>query len=159
MAAVNKAPNQLFGHDIAGPKTAKPANPDPGTFYFDMDSNHWLVWSGTSWQNSGDYTGVNGGNPLTALVGGGQAGATPLLSTQNEFTTVTNDHDSCLLPPSVAGKWIVVINFGGHILDVYANASETINAIAALSPFSINASKVAIFFCPRVGFWYTVLTA
>lgn len=153
----NPAPVSQFGHDLAGTTAARPANADLGEYYFDTDVNHWVVWNGTSWQNSSKLTSY--ANALAAKAGGGQSGATPITATQNQFTTVASDHDSALLPVSVAGMWVVVTNFSGHILDVYAAASEVINAISALSPYTISDAKVAIFFCPKAGNWYTVLTA
>lgn len=110
--------------------------------------------------------GLSAGLPLqqtvsgvTAHSGGGQANAVAITAQQTQVSTVAADHDSVILPPSAAGMLLLVANAGAHILDIYAHASETINAIAALSPISPAAGKNILFFCPIAGNWYGILTA
>ena len=115
-----------------------------------------------------DFSGVPAGSTLvstqeglTALSGGGAAGATVVTAEIARFTTVAADHDSCILPLAVPGVELTIINAGSHILDVYPNQTspDQINAIAAGSPFSPAAAKVVMFFCTKAGFWHTILTA
>ena len=97
-------------------------------------------------------------NALTALAGGGQSGATLLSAALNRVTTVATDHDSAILPASSPGNVVAVFNKGAHILDVYANGTEVINAIAASSPISLAAAKSAFFVCSVAGTWDTIPT-
>jgi hypothetical protein len=92
---------------------------------------------------------------LTALAGGGQAGATVLILGINRFTIVATSGDSCILPVSTTGMRVTVINSSANTLNVFAAASETINAIAALSPFALTTLKVGDFICPVAGKWFT----
>jgi hypothetical protein len=96
---------------------------------------------------------------LTALAGGGQAGATPVTSVINRFSTVATNGDSGLLPASVAGAAITVINSGAASLNVFPATGETINALSANSAFAIASGKTATFYCAVAGKWHAVLSA
>src|SRR5258708_32661582 len=71
---------------------------------------------------------------LTAFAGGGQASATPLPS---EFNVVapsvatTPPFDSVLLPASVPGLDVVVVNSTANPIQVYGSGTDTINGVAA----------------------------
>ena len=98
---------------------------------------------------------------LTALSGGAQAG-TALVPGFNQFTTVAAGNDSAQLPftYTAPGQVIFVVNaHASNSMNVYAQSGDTINAIAANSPFAVAAGKTAIFISPITGKWYSILTA
>lgn len=97
---------------------------------------------------------------LTAHSTGGQSSATPITSRIAYVTVVAADHDSVLLPVSTPGLELTVINNSAHILDVYGRGNDTINAIAATSPYTgMTAGKTARFTCPAAGKWFANLSA
>ena len=103
---------------------------------------------------------ATGQTALTALSGGGQTGATQLQTGLNQIATVAAGNDSCILPASIPGNIVVVSNkAAANASNIYAQGTDTINAIAASSPFSLAANKVAIFFCFVAGTWNSILTA
>jgi len=121
-----------------------------------------------------DFSGVPAGSTLdsvqeglTALAGGGVAGATPITATIARFTTVATNGDSGVLPPAVPGVQLTVINAGAASLDVYpATAAEggvtggdAINALAQGAEFSMATTKVTMFFCTKLGQWHTLTTS
>jgi hypothetical protein len=93
---------------------------------------------------------------ITAHSGGGQANAVPITTKVAYVTTVAADHDSVVLPAAVVGLSITILNEGAHILDVYGNGTDTINAIAASSPLSLASPKTCILTCPVAGKWYSI---
>lgn len=110
-----------------------------------------------------DYvvTSASSVSGLTALAGGGQAGATPITAKLTRFTTVATAADSCLLPPAAAGlSGIIIMNSGAAALAVFPNgATDTINALAVQTAFSIPAGGRAEFFVPVTGKWGVLLSA
>jgi hypothetical protein len=96
---------------------------------------------------------------LTALAGGGQAGATALPGQINRVTTVATAADSAQLPASAAGVWLVCINTTANSMNVFPAAGDAINALAANTALAVAAGKTTIFFCAAAGHWYSVLTA
>lgn len=78
---------------------------------------------------------------ITANVGGGQAGATQLVSVINSVPNCASDHCGVALPPAVAGSVIYVINRSTHILDVYADygTADVINGGATTDVVSLPA--------------------
>jgi hypothetical protein len=106
------------------------------------------------------YLDLSATDGLTALAGGAQAGTSLAGYAINRFTTVASSGDSAQLPSAKAGRMRVVINAAAaNAMNVFAQAGEVINAIAANSPFSVAANKTAIFFCAVDGTWNSVLTA
>lgn len=106
----------------------------------------------------------NGANGLTALSGGGQAGATQLRTGLNSVDTVAADHDSVLLgsaqpAPQIGVTVFMVANNSAHILDVFPMSGDAIAGAGANNAFSIGANKSAIFFCALQGHWGAVLSA
>lgn len=115
-----------------------------------------------------DLSGVPAGSTLvsvqeglTALASGGASGATAVTAEIARFTTVANDHDSCILPVAKPGVELTIINAGSHILDIYPNQTlpDTINALTAGNPLSISATKVVMLYCTLAGQWHSLLTA
>lgn len=102
------------------------------------------------------YSTANG---LTALAGGGQTGATLLAADINRFTTVGTAADSAILPVSVAGMVIEVINSGANSMTVYPAVGETINALSANTGLAVAAGKTISFVCPVAGKFFGLLSA
>lgn len=97
---------------------------------------------------------------LTAHAGASQTGALLLAAAFNRFTTVVTGNDSAILPPSLAGLDMVVINaHASNSMNVYAQVGETINALSANTAFAVAANKVCTFYCVTAGQWHTQLTA
>ena len=98
--------------------------------------------------------------PLTALAGGGQAGATALKEGHiNYVGTVASAADSVLLPKAVRGAYLVVMNTGANSMNVFPGSGQTVNALAADAAYAVAAAKVVTFFCPTAANWRTQLTA
>lgn len=98
-------------------------------------------------------------NALTARAGGGQALATPLTAGINRVTVCATLADSSLLPPSFAGARLTVSNFGAASMNVFPATGEQINALGANAAFAVAAGKAALFECPVVGTWQSILSA
>jgi hypothetical protein len=102
---------------------------------------------------------------LTALVGGGALGATPLLPGLNEIDTVATAADSCLLPLALAGATVTIYcaaasnaptiwpqasnpNNSGAAADVIRNLADTV-----VTSLSCTAGTVQSFRCFKAGVW------
>lgn len=97
---------------------------------------------------------------LTALSGGGQAGATALTGQINVVNTCAADHDSVILPASRAGLWVAVVNGQAvKILDVYPATGDAINAGAANAVLALATSSKVLFVCAAAGHWYAIVSA
>ena len=97
---------------------------------------------------------------LTATSSGSQATSLLLGSVGNRITTVAVAADSVLMPPSVAGAWMVVINAAAaNSMNVFPAVGDAINAVAANGAFAIAANKTVLFYCITAGRWHTILTA
>lgn len=94
---------------------------------------------------------------LTALAGGGQAGATLLTGQTSRVATVATVGDSVQLPPSQPGLEILVINHGANAMQVFGNSSttDTIDDQAASAGVQQMAGSMCIYCCSTVGAWYT----
>lgn len=104
----------------------------------------------------------NYADALTALAGGGQAGATPLVNGINHVTTVATAADSLMLPPAVPGALVIVRNDGANAAQVFANTQsslpsgdeDTINGTAGETGVSVAAGKTAMLMCCVYGAWF-----
>lgn len=97
---------------------------------------------------------------LTAKAGGGQSGATQLLSGMNRVTTVATAADSVQLPTAnFAGLSVTVINAGANQMQVFGNGSDTINGVAGATGISQMQNSVVEYFCPVAGAWVSQGTA
>jgi hypothetical protein len=99
---------------------------------------------------------------LTALAGGGKAGATPLTATLNHVATVATAADSVLLPPGEIGMWLFVRNSAAAAMQVFGAGSDTINGVATGTGVSQAATTGAIYFCTAktsagVASWFRIL--
>ena len=93
---------------------------------------------------------------LTAASAGTQAAATPILSAIARFTTVGGNGYSGLLPPAKGGRVVTVINAGANTLALFPyGTTDTIDAIAAQTAYSIPPLNVITFTCGTNGVWYS----
>ena len=104
-------------------------------------------------------------NPqLTALAGGGAAGATQLGQGINNVAVCASTGDSLLLPVALQGMMVIVINNGAQSAYVYPAQSNPQNALSAAdtivpiggstaSDSVVAANAIASFFCYKPGYW------
>jgi hypothetical protein len=106
---------------------------------------------------------------ITALANGGIPGATQLYVGWNEVDTVASDSDSCILPPAIVNAFVMVLNLGGHTLDIYnqqlnyqTGLTDTITPHGSVTPNAGNAAVTlatghcSLFFCSTLGSWKQV---
>jgi hypothetical protein len=93
---------------------------------------------------------------LTALAGGGRAGATALDKQFNRISVCATAADSAVLPAGVAGDWRLVINDGAAAAQIFANGSNTIDGVAGATGIVLPAGYRALFFCLATGVWQTL---
>ncbi|MGH6716158.1 MAG: hypothetical protein ACREDC_08235 [Bradyrhizobium sp.] len=100
-------------------------------------------------------------NGITATAGGTQAAAVALMTMINRVATVATGADSVALPRAIAGMMVLVINDGANSVDVYTvnGGTDVINALSDATAYALAATKSALFFCPAVGQWCTLLSA
>ena len=137
-----------------------PTTGDPDVPALGLDKANGVLYvtgaSATNGWNAPMYSAQNG---LTAHAGGGQANATAITSQIANFTTVATIADSGVLPKSVAGMRVIVVNSAANSMNVFPASGETINALAANTAFAVAGGKTAEFFCPVAGKWYSILSA
>lgn len=92
---------------------------------------------------------------LTALAGGGQAGATLLTGQTSRVATVATAGDSVMLPPSQPGLEVLVINHGNNPMQVYGNGSDQVDDVAAATGVSQMQNSFVLYSCASAGNWYT----
>lgn len=90
---------------------------------------------------------------LTALAGGGQAGATLINARLNRFTTVASIGDSGILQPAIAGNIIRVNNSGANSMDVFPAVGEQIDNLGVDSATQLFSGSGATFYCYTTGRW------
>jgi hypothetical protein len=91
---------------------------------------------------------------LTALAGGGQAGATQLARAISRFTTVASVGDSAMLPPTADGLKITVTNHGAKPMQVFGNGTDVIDDQASSTGVTQMVNSVVIYVCTGIGRWY-----
>jgi hypothetical protein len=98
---------------------------------------------------------VSSADNLTAHAGGGKASALALTADINRISTVATAADSVLLPASVAGMRIVVINGAAtNAMQVFGTGTDTINDVATATGVSQSAGIATLYSCPVAGKWY-----
>ena len=92
---------------------------------------------------------------ITALAGGGRSSSTPVLVLgSNVVTTVATAADSVVLPSAVAGSVVYLLNAdSADAVQVFANASDTINGTAGATGVSFAAAKRVLFIAVDNGVW------
>jgi hypothetical protein len=101
------------------------------------------------------FTIESSADNLTAHAGGTQAAALPLLNEINRITTVASPADSVVLPKSVAGMTVMVINHGANAMQVFGLGTDTIDDVATATGVSQMPNSVVIYICATAGAWYT----
>lgn len=96
---------------------------------------------------------------ITALAGGGQAGATALPSDINVVTTVATAADSVQLPTAEAGREVTVVNNSANALAVFPAVGDKINALSANTVLSVAAGKTATFVSAAALQWFALVSA
>jgi len=96
---------------------------------------------------------------LTALAGGGQTGATALVSGRNNFTVVATAADSAKLPTATAGLVVIVRNTGAASLAVFPFLGDSINAMSANLSVDIPPLCSVTFFAINGTVWYAEIGA
>ncbi len=101
---------------------------------------------------------------IIARAGGGQTNATVLNAAVNVVTTVANAADSVMLPPSIVGLEITIINHGANSLQVFAQPTETIAAstataqTASATGIALASGRIATYRAIADGQWKQMLT-
>jgi hypothetical protein len=127
-----------------------------------------FIYNGTEWNVSDAYNMGGGSNltlpgylyetaqdNLTAFSGGGQGSATPIITQTSRVTTVAAPGDSVLLPPSIAGLELLVINHGANAMQVFGSGTDTIDDVATATGVSQMKGSVCIYTCATAGAWYS----
>lgn len=86
-----------------------------------------------------------------------KATASQLATNVNFFTTVASS-GATLLPPADSSPIVAIYNGGGQNLSVYANGTNTINALSAGAAFTVTNGKGALFI-PGATSWVAILGA
>jgi hypothetical protein len=107
---------------------------------------------------------LNYQDAITALAGGGAAGAPTLALGVNRLTVVATAADSVMLPPSgtSSGGSVVIVNQGVASTQVFANTVsslatgvlDTINGTAGATGVAVANGKTAIFWTTAAGAWF-----
>jgi hypothetical protein len=92
---------------------------------------------------------------ITAHAGGGQTSATQLSTEVSRITTVATAGDSVMLPPSVAGLSIYVINHAANPMQVFGYGSDQIDDQAAATGVSQMPYSLVLYTCATAGNWYS----
>lgn len=90
---------------------------------------------------------------LTAKAGGGRTGATLMTSMFNRVSTVASAADSCVLPAAFQGMAIAVINDAALSMQMFAQGSDTINAIAGATGVPQMTKSLVWYTCLTDGAW------
>lgn len=110
-----------------------------------------------TWNTQTLQSGVDN---MTAHAGGGQGAATACPGILNRFTTVATAADSAVLPASVAGADITIINAAAaNSMNVFPAVGDAINALGANAAFALAAGKTVTFYCVTPGQWHSILSA
>lgn len=91
---------------------------------------------------------------ITALAGGGQAGATALTKKWNEVTVCASEFDSVKLPAMKIGSRVIIFNNTLNTLSVYPVTGESINGIVNYQ-FNIGAGQIMSFESHKTGLCFS----
>lgn len=93
-----------------------------------------------------------------AAVGTNQTTAASITSAYpgNILVTAADATVGVKLPASAAGAVYFLKNGGNNFLKVYANSTDTINAVSAGASYSLSTTAACIFMCVTAGVWYTI---
>lgn len=106
---------------------------------------------------------------ITALAGGGVAGAPVLQYAVNLLSTVASAADSAVLPQALAGRTVYVDNEGAQSATIYAaptNPSTGVadqvvdtNSIVLAASVAVASGFLAQFTCTKAGVWKKLVSA
>ena len=119
-----------------------------------------VVNAGQTWNNQ-LYGQAMAQDTITAVHPGAQSTAFAITSPLARVTTVASAGDGVLLPPSVRGMEIAIVNDAvTNACQVYASGSDTINGTAGSAGISLAAQNgggtgPTIFYCYTNGAWRT----
>lgn len=103
---------------------------------------------------------LNSYQELTALAGGTLVAATPVINAVNvSLKVVANANDSVVLPPAKTGLKISIVNNGAANAQVFANGTDTINAIAGNVGVSLGNGAAILLVCIKNGNWRRFVSA
>ena len=131
--------------------------------YICTSTGNWSA-DGVASGYAGSYQTQSYKNTITAHAGGTQAGAigdanATLPAMMNRVTTVATAADSVVLPVSVAGMMITVMNgAAANSMNVYPQTSDYMN-LTQNAALAVAAGKTATFFCTVAGTWHSMLSA
>lgn len=157
------APVQIYASggdlidDIAGSVGVAQMNGSLCLFACAANGNWYSNGIGTGY--AGAYPTISYTNGVTALAGGGQAGAVLLTTALTRVTTVATAGDSVKLPLAVGGMQITALNAGANALNVFPAVGDAVNALGANAAYGLAAGKTASFFSTVAGFWHVLLSA
>ena len=161
-------PMQVFGagtDTINNVATATGVSQMPGSLvlYVCHTAGTWYT-TGLGVGYSGSYETSSFKNSITAHAGGTQAGAIGdanaiLPAMLNRLTVVASANDSVVLPVSVAGMVITVMNGAAtNSANVYPQTGEYMN-LTQNAALGLAAGKAAQFICTVAGTWHSILSA
>lgn len=91
---------------------------------------------------------------ITAFASATQATATPILNELTRVTTVVTTGDGILLPASAPGLTIILENASANAMQVFAQGSDTINAVAGSTGVSQMGGSEVIYVSYAAGAWF-----
>lgn len=98
---------------------------------------------------------VQTNNGLTASTTQTQAGGTLINRGITRFTTVGSGSDAGTLNFTAApGRWFVLINDGGNILQLFPAKGDKLNDAAVDAGITLADNTVSVYFCPVAGLWF-----
>ena len=118
--------------------------------YFDKSGNVGF--------NAGAYLFESAANAVVPYNGGGQTSATPLNTQTAAVTTsvaTTAPFDSLMLPTSVAGLELLIINASANAIQIFGASTDTIDGVATATGVTQMAHSLVIYSCPVAGLWYS----
>jgi hypothetical protein len=123
-----------------------------------------IINSGQTWNNL-FYGQATVQDNITAHAGGGQANAVAITGPYARITIAASAGDSVVLPPSIRGMEITVVNdAAANAVNVFpasaaqggVSGGDAINALGANAAFSLTvAAGPTIFYCFSNGLWRT----
>lgn len=98
-------------------------------------------------------------NGITALAGGARTGSPTISEFLTSVDTVATGADSIQLPAAIPGAVFVVQNNTATSMQVFANGSDTINGTAGATGVAHAGNKGGVYWCPKKGVWFRLLSA
>ena len=91
--------------------------------------------------------GVSSVDYYTAHAGGGQSGATNLISSQNIVNVAATLGDSVKLMPAIKNSIQQVRNYGAFSINVFPQSGDQIDSLGANTPYALAAGSIVEFAC------------